>query len=72
MESYNNQTPASPEYTSRFSLWIPLHNIVRRGQQTNVAEKLNYWGSDLWYWQHWIRKGVVYVLAGYSFYFFRV
>jgi hypothetical protein len=58
-ESYNNNTPASPEYSGRFGL-IPTYNMTYRGLPRKVPEKLNYWGNDMWYWQHWIRKGLAY------------
>jgi hypothetical protein len=67
LESYENQFLASPEYTSRFSYWIGVHNMTRRGQKLDIMEKVNYWGSDMWYWQHWVRKGLLYFTIGYIF-----
>jgi hypothetical protein len=26
-----------------------------------MPELINYWGSNLWLWQHWVRKGLVYI-----------
>jgi hypothetical protein len=60
LESYKNQTIASPEYSSRFLSWIPTYNMHSRGLGTKLMEKVNYWGQDMWMWQHWVRKGILY------------
>jgi hypothetical protein len=58
-ESYNNNTPASPEYSRRFSFIQPMNSFFR-GLPRRMPENVNYWGSNLWLWQHFIRKGLVY------------
>ncbi len=60
MESYNNNTTPTPEYTSRFAGVIPTYNQTHRGLPKKIADTLNYWGSSMWYWQHWIRKSLGY------------
>jgi hypothetical protein len=62
-ESYSNNTPASPEYSSRFAPILHPINSYIRGQPRRVPETLNYWGSNMWLWQHWVRKGLVYPLV---------
>ena len=59
-ESYNNNTPASPEYTKRFTIFNHPMNGHFRGLPRRVPETLNYWGSNMWLWQHWVRKTLVY------------
>jgi hypothetical protein len=61
-ESYNNNTPPSPEYTSRFAGVVPPFNMTFRGLPRKLTETLNYWGASMWYWQHWIRKSLAYVV----------
>lgn len=60
METYNTQSTMTPEYQSKFSLWVPLNNMLNRGYDRPMAKKILYWGSDMWLWQHWVRKGLVY------------
>jgi hypothetical protein len=62
MESYNNNTPPSPEYTSRFAGVVPPYNSTMRGLPRKLADTLNYWGSNMWFWQHWIRKSLAYLI----------
>jgi hypothetical protein len=33
-----------------------------RGLSRRQAERLLYWGSSLWTWQHWIMKGILYIV----------
>ncbi len=58
-EAYNNNTPASPEYSNRFAPIHPMNSFLR-GLPRRIPEQLNYWGSSMWTWQHWIRKGLFY------------
>lgn len=61
-ESYNNNTAASPEYLRRFSLVHPF-NSFHRGLPRRMPENVNYWGSNLWLWQHFVRKGLFYTVV---------
>jgi hypothetical protein len=61
-ESYNNNTTNSPEYTSRFTFVIPPFNMSSRGLPRRLMETVNYWGTNMWLWQHWIRKSLGYIV----------
>ena len=63
METYNTQTSVTPEYQSRFTLWTPVNDMLNRSKDRPMAEKMLYWGKDMWLWQHWIRKGLFYPLV---------
>jgi len=63
METYRTQSNVTPEYQSRFSLIAPIHNIANRGKDKRMAEKILYWGADMWLWQHWVRKGLFYPMV---------
>lgn len=62
-ESYNNNTVPSPEYMGRFTFYIHPMNASWRGLPRRQAERILYWGSNLWTWQHWVRKGLFYFLV---------
>lgn len=62
LETYNTQSNVTPEYLSRFTLWTPIYSMVKRGYDRPMAQKILYWGKDMWLWQHWIRKGLAYPL----------
>lgn len=64
-ESYNQQTVPSPEYMSRFALFIGNHNMGHRGLDRPLMEKVKFWGKDMWMWQHWIRKSFWYMIVTY-------
>jgi hypothetical protein len=66
-ESYSTNTTPSPEYLSRFTVFIHPMNSAHRGLPKRIPETLNYWGTNMWLWQHWVRKGLLYtgiLLAG--------
>ncbi len=64
-ESYNQQTVPSPEYMSRFVLFIANNNMGHRGLDRPLMEKVKFWGKDMWMWQHWIRKTFWYMTVTY-------
>jgi len=60
-ENYATQFSNSGAYVNKRSgVFIPSGNLTEKGLPRNHIEKLLYWGSDLWYHQHWYRKGLLY------------
>lgn len=70
-ESYLQQTVPSPEYMSRFTLFIANNNMGHRGMDRPLMEKVKFWGNDMWMWQHWIRKSMYYIMATLGLYIFQ-
>lgn len=60
-ENYHTQTASSGSYIARTGIFVPTGNMTEKGLPRRHIEKLLYWGSDLWYHQHWYRKGLFYV-----------
>jgi hypothetical protein len=60
-ENYNTQTASSGSYLARTGIYVPPGNMTEKGLPRRHIEKLLYWGSDMWYHQHWYRKGLLYV-----------
>ena len=60
METYNTQSNVTPEYQATFSIFNPVNNLGNRSLDRPMAEKILYWGKDMWLWQHWVRKGLLY------------
>lgn len=63
IQVYDNNVFPSHEVRTRLNpLPIP-GNPQLNYEESDRVEKLNYWGSDLWYYQHWVRKNLFYPLA---------
>lgn len=58
---YDNNIVSSNEYLRRFMVFNTTQNPHMNAQENGRIEKMNYWGKDLWYYSHWLRKGVAYM-----------
>lgn len=59
---YDNNTGTSVEYNSRFNFNVIAFNTALNSMESDKVERLNYWGKELWVYQHWIRKFILYPL----------
>jgi hypothetical protein len=59
-ENYHTQTASSGSYLARTGIFVPSGNMTEKGLPRRHIEKLLYWGTDMWYHQHWYRKGLLY------------
>lgn len=62
-ESYLNQSTPSPDYMMSMGIMVGNHNMGHRSIDRPILNKIKFWGKDLWYWQHFVRKGPYYVIA---------
>ncbi len=63
-ETYNTQVVVSPEYLGRFTMFpILAGNMHWRGRKRRTFEIMSYWGENLWFWQHWVRRSLIYIIT---------
>ena len=62
IQYYDYNMLGSTDYRVKYSPTVAVYNVAWLSQHDNRIEKLNYWGTDMWYIQHWIRKFAGYTL----------
>lgn len=71
IEIYENDVLPTTNYFNWFSPSNTLpNNLLRNGEERERFKKFSYWGKDLWYHQHWVRKLAVYPLGILQFFIF--
>lgn len=64
IQVYENNAFPSHRIKSRWSINAMFPGSLHENYVENKkVEKLIYWGSDMWYWQHWVRKFLFYPTA---------
>jgi len=64
IQAYENNSVPSSKLRSRYTFTAIFPGMMHENYiESNKIEKLVYWGSDMWYWQHWVRKFLFYPTA---------
>lgn len=62
-EWYNTGLSSSFKFMEKFGIVQTECNLAANVHDEKKLEKLNYWGKELLYWQHWLRRLVFYPAA---------
>lgn len=61
IQAYENNSVPSHNLRSRYTFSAIFPGMMHENYiETDKVQKLVYWGSDMWSWQHWVRKILVY------------